>query len=58
MSASVKPSTQGQLIRFALALENLAGKHGLSNLRLAGDGQLIADVAKGKTLLDIARLEL
>lgn len=61
MPTIVKPmdvATEDQLIRFARVLETLATKHGLSNLRLAGDGQLIADVNAGRTLLDIARFEL
>lgn len=47
-----------QLIRFARVLETLAAKHGLSELRLAGEGRLIADVESGRTLLDIARFEI
>lgn len=61
MTTNLEPmgtATEAQLIRFARALENLAAKHGLSNLHLAGDGQLIADIPSGRTLLDVARFEL
>lgn len=50
-------ATQDQLIKFADVIETLARRHGLTNLCLAGDGQLVADVAAGRTLLDIARFE-
>ena len=49
------------MLRFAQALITLARGHGLSNLRLAGDGQIIADIAdiaEGRTLLDVARFEI
>lgn len=51
-------ATEAQMLRFAQALVNLARGHGLTSLRLAGDGQIIADVAEGRTLLDIARFEI
>lgn len=46
------------MVRFGRALNTLARGHGLSNLRVVGDGQLLADVAKSRTLLDIARFEI
>lgn len=46
------------MLRFTRALSNLARDHGLSNLRLAGEGRLIADIAEGRTLLDVARFEI
>jgi len=54
----MKAAPEAQLLRNARALETLAGNHGLTNLRLAGDGRLIADVEAGRTLLDIARFEI
>ena len=54
----METATEAQLIRFVRALENLAANHGMSNLHLAGDGQLIAHIAPGKTLMDVARFEL
>jgi len=55
---TMNPATEAHMLRFAQALNNLARGHGLSNLRVAGDGQLIADIAKERTLLDIARFEI
>lgn len=55
---AMDPATEAQMLRFAEALNTLARGDGLSNLRLAGEGQLIADVAEGRTLLDIARFEI
>lgn len=55
---SMKAAPEAQLVRYAQALETLAGNHVLTNLRLAGDGQLIADVDAGRTLLDIAHFEI
>ena len=55
---TMNPATEAQMLRFAQALNTLARGHGLSNLRVAGEGQLIADIAKGRTLLDVARFEI
>lgn len=55
---TVDPATDDQMARFSEALTTLARGHGLSNLRLAGDGRLIADIAEGRTLLDVARFEI
>ncbi len=55
---TMSPATEAQMLRFAQALDNLARRHGLSNLRVAGEGRLVADVAKARTLLDIARFEI
>lgn len=54
---SMELATQDQLIKFAEVIETLAQRHGLTNLCLGGDSQLVADVAAGRTLLDIARFE-
>ena len=51
-------ATESRMLRFAQALSTLARGHGLTNLRLAGDGQLIADITEGRTLLDVARFEI
>ncbi len=55
---AMDPAPEAQMLRFAQALITLARGHGLSNLRLAGDGQIIADIAEGRTLLDVARFEI
>ncbi len=55
---TMNPATEAQMLRFAQALDTLARGHGLANLRVAGEGQLIADIAKERTLLDIARFEI
>ena len=52
------PAPEAQMLRFANGLSTLARDHGLSNLRLVEDGQVIADIDKGRTLLDIARFEI
>jgi hypothetical protein len=54
----MNPATDDQLGRFARALENLGLRHGLSNFRLGRPGELIADIAGGRTYLDVARFEL
>lgn len=51
-------ATSEQLDRFAVVLVDLATRHGMSNLRQAGDGRLVADVARGRTYFDIAAFEL
>jgi len=55
---AMDPAPEAQMLRFAQALNTLARGHGLSNLRLAGAGQIIADIAEGRTLLDVARFEI
>ncbi|HNA37436.1 MAG TPA: hypothetical protein PLZ72_13890 [Microthrixaceae bacterium] len=58
---AMDPAPEAQMLRLAQALITLARGHGLSNLRLAGDGQIIADIAdiaEGRTLLDVARFEI
>ena len=52
------PATEAQMLRFATTLTTLARGHGLSNLRLVEDGQVIADIDPGRTLLDVARFEI
>lgn len=47
-----------QIVRLGPALVALAAQHGISGLQRAGDGQLVGDVAPGRTLLDIALFEL
>lgn len=54
----MEPAAEHDIARLAASLTDLAYKHGLSGLRVAGDGVLIADVASGRTLLDVARFEL
>lgn len=56
--SSVSTATEEQLVRFAQVLIDLGVRHGLSNLHRAGDGRIIADIADGKTYLDVARFEL
>lgn len=55
---TMNPATEAHMLRFAQALNTLARGHGLSNLRVAGEGQIVADIAKERTLLDIARFEI
>lgn len=50
--------SQDKLVRSVGVLQALAERHGLSNLRRAGDGCVIADIASGRTYLDVARFEL
>ncbi len=52
------PATDAELVRFVPVLMTLAERHGLSNLRLAGHGQIVADVDAGRTLVDVARFEI
>jgi hypothetical protein len=54
----VNTATEERLVRFAQVLTDLGVRHGLSNLHRAGDGRTIADIAEGKTYLDVARFEL
>ena len=56
--SSMNEATEAQLSRFARVLTDLGAKHGLSNFRRAGDGQIIADVEAHTTYLGIARFEL
>jgi hypothetical protein len=56
--SDMNPATEEQLIRYARVLADLGAKHGLSNFRRAGDGQVIADVEPGTTYLGIARFEI
>lgn len=55
---SVESASEEQLDRATPVLLNLARRHGLSSLRHAGPGLLVADVANGRTYFDIARFEL
>jgi hypothetical protein len=55
----VKASAPEELLdRYAAVLADLAQRHGLSNLRHGGPGTIVADVAPGRTLADLARFEL
>ncbi len=55
----MKPSAPADLLdRFAAVLADLAQRHGLSDLRHGGPGTIVADVAAGRTLSDLARFEL
>lgn len=58
MATTLEPASEDRLVAAAHVLETFGERHGLENLRLAGDGQLIATVAEGRTLLDVARFEL
>lgn len=51
-------ATEELLDRFAAVLTDLADRHGLSNLRQADRGAVVADVAPGRTYLDLADFEL
>lgn len=52
------PAPSNEIIRFAQVLTTLAARHGLSELRTAGEGRVVATVAADRTLLDIAGFEL
>jgi hypothetical protein len=55
----VKTSAPEELLdRYAAVLADLAQRHGLSKLRHGGPGTIVADVAQGRTLADLARFEL
>lgn len=54
----VETASEEQLDRATPVLRNLARRHGLSNLRHAGPGVVVADVASGRTYFDVARFEL
>lgn len=56
--STMTEATEEQLLRFAQVLTDLGARHGLSNLRRAGDGRIVADIADGKTYLDVARFEI
>lgn len=58
MATTPEPASEDRLVAAADVLETFGERHGLGNLRLAGDGQLIATVTEGRTLLDVARFEL
>lgn len=54
----MNPANEEQLVRFARVLATLGERHGLSNFRKAGEGQVIADIEKGRTYFDVAGFEL
>lgn len=54
----MNPASEEQLVRFARVLATLGERHGLSNFRKAGEGQVIADIEKGRTYMDIAHFEI
>lgn len=57
MSTPQRPSRE-ELDTAHELLERLAGEHGLSNLRHgARDGQVVADVAPGRTMFDVVAFE-
>jgi hypothetical protein len=51
-----RPSDE-DLHRAAELLGDLAGRHGLANLRLGQPGQLVVDVAAERTYLDVVAFE-
>ncbi len=54
---SMKPATDEQLDRSAAQLRALGETFGLSGLRHAGQGNIVADVAPGRTYFDVAGFE-
>lgn len=58
MGTTPESASEDRLVGAAELLETYGERHGLGNFRLAGEGQLIATVAEGRTLLDVARFEL
>ncbi len=58
MDTVTSPTSKELLDRFAAVLADLGVRHGLSNLRHGGVGIVVADVAAGRTYLDLAWFEL
>lgn len=54
----MEDASEQQIDRFRHVLTTLAERNGLTNLRRAGDGHVIADVEKGRTYFDVAGFEL
>ena len=54
----MEPATVKQLDRMAPVLLALAAKHGLSHLRHAGAGRVVADLDEDRTYFDVAHFEL
>lgn len=52
------PASKELLDRFAAVLADLGARHGLANLRHGGVGTVVADVAAGRTYLNLALFEL
>jgi len=52
------PAPEELLDRYGAVLADLAARHGLSNLRHGGPGIVVAEVAPGRTLNDMALFEL
>lgn len=54
----MKPAAPVDVLdRFAPVLVDLAGRHGLSNLRHGGPGTVVVDVAPGRSYFDLAEFE-
>ncbi len=58
MSKPLPPASEDLLNRYGAVLGDLGAAHGLSRLRHAAAGVVVADVEDGRTLSDLARFEL
>ncbi len=58
MSKPLPPASDDLLNRYGAVLGDLGAAHGLSRLRHAAPGVVVADVEDGRTLSDVARFEL
>jgi hypothetical protein len=60
MPGMVRRPSRSELAQAAELLETRAAKHGLTSLRVStrADGDVVADVAPGRTYFDIAAFEL
>ena len=57
MSKPLAPASEDLLNRYGAVLGDLCAAHGLSRLRHAAAGVVVADVEDGRTLSDLARFE-
>ncbi|MGH9067835.1 MAG: hypothetical protein ACRD0J_10150 [Acidimicrobiales bacterium] len=57
-SAKLAPASDEVLDRYGAVLADLGARWGISGLRHGRPGTLVADVAPGRTLTDMARFEL
>ena len=58
MNETLAPASDELLDRYGAVLATLGESHGISGLRHAGEGTVVADVAPGHTYFDLARFEL
>lgn len=54
----MEPASEETIVRYARVLTTLGLRNGLTNLRRAGDGHVLADITPGRTYFDVAGFEL